>query len=148
FEKRIELAQPLSDFLFQTLSKQSDINTMEGRARLATQALTYIKQLETGIFQTMLIEELSKRTRLSRDELNQQIKKPLTQPNHSLTPTVSKNKLPAPLRLASALLIQRPSLVHQLPESIILMDIPEYKFLADLIRIIKNKPEITTGALL
>ncbi len=74
FEKRLESALSLSAFFFQTLSRQSDMNTMEGRARFAASSLSFIKQLPADIFQGILIEELSKRARVDIESLKQQIK--------------------------------------------------------------------------
>lgn len=153
FEKRLDSALSLSTFFFQTQSKQSDMNTMEGRARFAASSLTFIKQLPTDIFQGILLDELSKRARVDINELKQQVKKAETTSASTLIPaampeTAKAAKLPAPLRLVLALLVQNPSLVNRLDETLIKDDLPGYTFLAQLIVIIKKNPAITTGALI
>lgn len=152
FEHRLESALSLSAFFFQHLSRQCDLNTMEGRARFASLALTSIKQLPPGLFQGILVEELSKRARIDLNELKLQIKNPeTTAPNaliSSSQPDENKTKLPAPVRLALALLVQQPSLVHALEEPLPPCDFPGYLFLTRLIEIIQRSPNMTTGSLL
>jgi DNA primase len=153
FEKRMESSLSLSAFFFQTLSRQCDMATLEGRARLATQALNHIKQLPPGLFQGIMLEELSKRARIDIKELKQQVKNP--EPAHledivqagALSQT-TKAKLPTPLRLALALLIQHPHLAmlikNPLPES----SLAGHQFLVQLLDIIRHSPHINTGALI
>ena len=45
FEQRMELAQPLSTFLFETLMPQVDLSSPDGRAKLSTLALPLISQV-------------------------------------------------------------------------------------------------------
>lgn len=149
FEKRIEAALSLSAFFFQTLSRQSDLNTMEGRARLATQALHYIKQLPAGLFQGMLLDELSKRARVDMADLKQQVTtghdKPLVISTANPEP---KSKLPAPIRLAMSLLVQYPFLGRLIEEPLPQYHLSGYSFLVHLIEIVQKKPDITTGTLI
>lgn len=150
FETQLANALSLADFFFQTLSRQCDMNTLEGRARFAAQALGTIKQISAGIFQGMLIEELSKRARMDVHELRQQVKRDA--PIEKILPQTpaqpSKNKLPAPLRLAIALLIQHPDLVAQLASPLIENDLPGHAFLVQLVEMLKERPDMTTGMLL
>jgi DNA primase len=152
FEKRMDSALSLSAFFFQTLSRQSDMNTMEGRARFAASALGFIKQLPTDIFQGILIDELSKRARVDVNELKQQIKKSEnTKPSELLPssdPEVTKTKLPQPLKMILALLIQNPFLIKHFDDSLPTSTLPGSRFLSQLIEIIKKNPSITTGSLI
>ena len=152
FEKRMESALSLSAFFFQTLSKQSDMNTMEGRARFAAAALGYIKQLPADIFQGILLDELSKRARVDVNELKQQIKKSESATSSHIVPLmdpdIPKTKLPAPLQLVFALVVQHPSLVKHLDASFPVDNLPGSRFLKQLIEIIKKNPAITTGSLI
>ena len=151
FEKRLDSALSLSAFFFQTLSRQSDINTMEGRAQFAASALNHIKQLSAGIFQGMMIEELSKRARVDINDLKQQIKNPeetLPTAISASPPQLTKAKWPAPVRLASALLIQYPHLASLITEPLPRKELPGYLFLSQLIEIVQKSPNINTGALI
>jgi len=149
FEQRISTASSLSDFFLQTVSQQSDMNTMEGRARFAKQALVHIQQLPSGILQSILIEELSKRARVNINELKQQIqsKDQVATTDASLAKT-PKSKLSTPIRLAISLLVQFPELVNLIEQPLPKNDLTGHAFLNQLIEIIKKNSKITTGALL
>jgi DNA primase len=153
FEKRMESALSLSAFFLQTLTKQSDMNTMEGRARLAAAALGHIKQLPPGIFQGILLDELSKRARVDINDLKQQVKSNDVILPTAITPSSNpqepvKTKLPAPLRLVLALLIQHPSLANLVAGTILESPMPGMTFLQQLLEIIQKNPHITTGTLI
>ncbi len=153
FEKRIFTGASLSDFFFQTISKQSDMNTMEGRARFAAQALNHIKQLSASLFQSMMVTELSKRARVNIDELKAQLPQQGEAQATQFTPMAddiqSKNKLPPPVRLALALLVQQPSLANLIKEPLPAAVLPGAEFLAHLVKTIQdNAAALTTGSLL
>lgn len=154
FEKRLDSALSLSAFFFQTLSKQSDMNTIEGRARFASQALGFMKQLPAGLFQGMLAEELSKRARIEVNEIKQQLKLPadnqptVTTPAANAPQEAAKIKLPAPMRLALALLIQYPQLGTLIKEPLPKNDVPGFTFFTQLLEIIQKSPHLTMGGLL
>jgi DNA primase len=154
FEERIATAHSLSAFFLQNLSKQNDMNTLEGRARFAAAALTYIKQLEPNLLQSMILDELSKRARIDIHELKKQLrtdepfasdqfKKPASIPQEEM-----KAKLPAPMRQALALLVQFPKIALSLSEQLIATHLPGAAFLTQLIEIIKQNPGLSTGGLL
>lgn len=155
FEKRMSHASSLSEFFFQTLSKQSDMNTMEGRARFAAAALNHIKQLPAGIFHGILLEELSKRARVDIVELKKQAQTNGEIQATAITPLAPpsqdqlKTKLPAPIRLALGLLVQQPELAHLIQEPLPQNDLTGMNFLTQLIDIIQKNPGLTnTGALI
>ncbi len=153
FEKRMLSSSSLSDFFFQAIGKQADMNTMEGRARFAALALNHIKQLPAGLFQGMMITELSKRARVNIDELKAQINTQGEVQPTQLTVTAEddqlKNKLPAPVRLAMALLIQQPSLANLIKEPLPAAVLPGAAFLAQLVETLnKHATPLTTGSLL
>lgn len=154
FEKLLHTALSLSDFLLRTLIQQSDMTTMEGRARFATQVLSYIKQIPAGIFQGILLDELSMRARVDLNQLKIQLRQTNNiSPTPQLTSptpisTQPPGKLSASLRLALALLIQNPPLIHPLSVSPVLEKLPEHPLLTHLIELIRQKPSITTGGII
>jgi DNA primase len=151
FEQRLDHASSLSDFFFQTISRQSDLSTMEGRARLAATALEHIKEIPPGIFQGILIDELGKRARVDVAELKQQMKgkqAPAAAPSLQNVPDKGKGKLSSPMHLALALLIQHPHLAKLVQEPLAANDLTGFSFLVQLIEMLKASPHITTGMLL
>ena len=153
FEKRMLSGASLSDFFFQAIGKQADMNTMDGRARFASLALNHIKQLSAGIFQSMMINELSKRARVNIDELKAQVQTQGEVTPAQLTPNTDdlliKNKLPTPVRLALALLVQQPSLAALIKTPQPATTLPGTAFLTQLIATInQHATPLTTGGLL
>jgi DNA primase len=67
FEKTIEQAPPLSEFLFSFTGKGIDLQSVDGRARLAKLALPLINKVPEGFFRQLLLQELSVRTGLGED---------------------------------------------------------------------------------
>lgn len=153
FEKRILSGSSLSDFFFQTISKQADMNSMEGRARFASLALNHIKTLPEGLFQGMMITELSKRARVKVEELKAQVTaKSDSQPaqfHPAEDDSQLKAQLPAPVRLALALLIQQPSLAKLIKEPLPPSVLPGAAFLSRLVTMLNDHATtLTTGSLL
>jgi DNA primase len=59
FLDRVERAMPLSDFLFDQLSAQLDLQHLDGRAQLITVAKPLLKLVPAGVLQQMLYERLA-----------------------------------------------------------------------------------------
>jgi DNA primase len=69
FEKLLNDAQPLSQFLLRELSSRVDITTNEGRARLLQEARPLIKQVAAPLLSLMLRKQLAVLGGISQDEL-------------------------------------------------------------------------------
>jgi len=148
FEARIQQSLSLSQFLFQSIATQNqcDLTTVAGRTRFATLALNALKPITAPLLQNMLLEELSKRARIEVPILRQQLRKtahatpqPLT-PTSAPTPTTMPALSP-PLKLATTLLLQDPSLIEHYHDT-------AGGMLAALAAIIHEHPSITTGGLI
>jgi len=153
FEARLSQALSLSAFFFQTISHQSDLTTMEGRARFTATALRFIKQVTSEILPEILLEELSKRARIAVTELKQQLKKSEPMPSEiNTTPLhqtdLNKPKLKAPMQTALALLIQNPALSHLITEALPESHLLGNAFLRRLTEIIQQQPNINTAGLI
>ncbi len=152
FEKRLSSALSLSAFFFQILSRQSDLATIEGRARFAASALNYIKQVPAGILPEILVEELAKRARIDASELKNQVKKPEAATTDSFSLPASpqdsaRPKLKAPMHMALGLLVQNPSLANLITEPLPRSTLPGHAFLGQLLEIIRQNPAISTASL-
>ncbi|MFW2405832.1 MAG: DNA primase, partial [Gammaproteobacteria bacterium] len=69
FTDRLEQTMPLSDYLFSELAGQVDIDSMDGRARLAELARPLIALLPTGVYRELLTERLATEVGLGRAAL-------------------------------------------------------------------------------
>ena len=66
-----EKADALSTYLFRHLSEGLDLNTVDGRARLARLALPYLDKPAGPVYRALLTEELAQLTRLDKESLIQ-----------------------------------------------------------------------------
>lgn len=150
FMGRIHAAQPLSHFFFDVLALQCDMETMEGRARLAHLALAQINPLPQTLFKKLLLDELSRRARIAPAELSKQIKR-VAAPQQAATPALqikpTATQFSAPMRVALSLIIKHPDLTNLLPADFVLLHVPGRLFLLELVDIIQKKPNIATGTL-
>lgn len=69
FENRITNATPLSEYLFDSISVDLNIDTMDGRAVLATKAKPLLEKLPAGVFRELMLGQLAKITQLDIDKL-------------------------------------------------------------------------------
>src|SRR5690606_29169419 len=78
FERMIDLAVPLEDFLFDAVAEGINTRTMEGRANFSRRAAPLLDRLPKGVFRELMFENLATRTGLSRNVLQDLIKEPIT----------------------------------------------------------------------
>ena len=69
FERRLDSAVPLEDFIFDSQSEDIDTQTMEGRARLSRRVAPMLHHLPTGIFKELMFGQLASRTGISHQTL-------------------------------------------------------------------------------
>lgn len=69
FEARIGKAQGLTDFFFQTLGADLDLESVEGRAALSKLAVPLIAKVSEGVFKQLMIQELSHKTGVDSEKL-------------------------------------------------------------------------------
>jgi len=69
FMEQVDSAQPLSEFLFEQLSDGIDDSTADGKARLSKVCAPQINRIPQGVFRQLMLEELSRRTGISADNL-------------------------------------------------------------------------------
>ena len=144
FEQRIQQAATLSHFFFQSISAQTDLSHMDGRARLIKLAMEHINQLPPGIFQQMMLEELAKRAQIN--DVKQL--KPIATDTAQRRTSKPKALPPSALRLALTLLLQQPELASLINPPLPTLNIRGFNLLNDVIALLQENPTLTTGALL
>jgi len=156
FQELIEQSTPLSDYLFKTLNNKVDMNSMDGRARLAKLAAPLLFQIPKGVFKHMMLERLAQQVRVSVENLNSLIKVPANiksmakSPNQREIQDTKRLRSPSTIRLALALVIQHPFLAKTDIDINKLSTIkaPGLILLIQLLEFIKQNPKLTTGAIL
>lgn len=117
FEKRITAATTLSDFLFNTLSKQTDTSTVDGKASFSKAAKPLLSKLKDSVFKDLLFDKLSSIVGISVHQLQKRIDEPVNTPQKTTTRPQNKNRQikQNSTRTAIALLLQHPELASVFP---------------------------------
>ncbi len=159
FVKAVDNGVALSDFLIGELSSQVDMNTVDGKARLAELAKPLIGNIPTGVYRELLVDSLAATVGLSSSKLGKMLQQPDSRGNgsaHSAAagrPTASKigpkSGQPSVVRRAIALLLHHPQAGDQLDiEKLAGLSRPGIELLAQLIETVQEEPNITTAGLL
>jgi len=150
FHNRLTQAQTLPDFLFSHLLTQVNLNSMEGKAKLAKLAMPLINKVPAGVLQHKLYEQLANLVRMDVETLKQ-VKgvvspKILNKPSSQTKAAVATKR--SPMRLAIALLIQNPQLAEMFPAELSNIILPGSDLLNALVALLKQSPGLNIGILL
>ena len=153
FEQQIGGAVHLSDFLFDHLTSELDIDSIDGRARLVDQARPLLARLPDSVFRQLMVERLAEIARTDATRLEERLKKPAEKetPKHTRpVPPSAQHSGKSAVRDAIAILLHQPELAQQLdalpfPPSELLPGIP---LLAELFELLQQRPGLTTGSVL
>ena len=148
FEERLTESMPLSDFMFETLSKQVDTSSDEGRARLATLASPLIAKLPNGIFKQMINKRLGEVVQLAPGQLRQKkstARKGLNRKNSNHQYSYEWNAI----RKAIALLVLNPEFAQHVDEldSLNKVELAGADILFHLLENLKEDPHLTTAGI-
>ena len=115
FERRTAQSIPISTFFYEGLLKQTDISSMEGRARLVELARPMLSKLSAGVLRHMMIAKLAELAHIDGNSLTRMLAgKPGPAPTHTATarPAAARGGL-SPLRLGISLLLHKPAMANQ-----------------------------------
>jgi len=145
FDLRLRDATPLSTFFFDELGKDVNLGTLDGKARMAERAKPLLAQIPDGAFGDLMRQRLTELTGVGARTSAQ------TQPasQRPRAPSVQTQKRSL-VRSAIALLLQQPSLALALepPHAFSALRQPGVPLLAELVTLVRERPDITTGGVL
>ncbi len=147
FDARLRAATPLSQFLFDSLSADVNLATLDGKARLAERAKPMLAQIPDGAFGDLMKQHLTELTGVGARTSTPDTHVPAQRVRNAPANTAPKRSL---VRSAIALLLQKPILALELapPFRFISLRQPGIELLTELIALVSARPEISTGALL
>lgn len=148
FEQRVDEAMPLSEFLFNSLMRQVDTTSREGKAKLSTLAVPLIDKVPGGTLRLYLRELLGKNLGLPDEAQLQQL---ISMHGRTSKPVGQVQIKRTPMREVIALLIQHPNFVTQLEFDMSAFENIELSGLNLLLSIVdkcRSDPNISTGQLL
>ena len=90
FLEQVDSALPLSEFLFEQLSEGIDDSTADGKARLSKICAPQINRIPQGVFRQLMLEELSRRTGISVDNLRDYVATHKPPQQYSPEPSVAE----------------------------------------------------------
>ncbi|MFU2111476.1 DNA primase [Glaesserella parasuis] len=150
FERYLEQALTLSEFLFDSLLTQVDLSTKEGKSKLASLALPLIKRIPGEMLRLYLRNILGQKLGIL-DPI--QLESMLSQKSVETAP--KRHNMPhierTPMRLLITLLLQNPHLVQNVPEDVtFLQSLQEKGFdlFLELVNICHANLGISMGGLL
>ncbi len=144
FDTRLKQATPLSQFFFDELAREINLGTLDGKARLAERAKPMLAQIPDGAFGDLMKQELA---RLTGVGMRAATTGTTHAPARSNVVPVQKRSL---VRAAIAILLQQPSLAMKLEghHAIGGLRLPGIELLLELLELVQQRPDISTGALL
>lgn len=150
FAKRITGATALSQFLFDTLTKKVDMNSLDGRARLAELARPYLNKLPKGVFQDLILNQLADMTEMDPEQLNHRLVAKGAKAKRATTLASGRTHM-SPVRMAIALLLQHPDLAARYPDTDApweKLEAPGIPLLKQLLELLHSQPTLKQGPLL
>jgi DNA primase len=86
FNLMVDQAVPLEEFLFDSVSSDINLQTMEGRAQLSKLAAPLLHQLPQGVYKELMFTNLAQRTGISTDTLMELVDAPAPRPEPRQAP--------------------------------------------------------------
>ncbi len=158
FVKLMDAGLPLSEFLIQELSSQVDMDTIDGRAKLAEMARPLINNIPAGVYRELLIESLATAVGLTAPKLEKMMAAGQAGGARSeraragATPRrrqPSASGGPSVVRRAITLILNHPEAGQKLDvEALAGVQRAGVDLLSALIETVQSEPNITTAGLL
>jgi len=158
FVKALDDGVALSDFLIGELASQVDLDTVDGKARLAELAKPLVAKIPTGVYRELLMGSLADRVGLTAEKLERSMgavetgtaslvgQKPTTSLGRRIAQASGK---PSVVRRAITLLLNHPEAGGKLDiEMLAGVGRPGIDLLHQLIETVQAEPNITTAGLL
>ena len=148
FDARLREATPLSEFFYAQQSADVNLGTLDGKARLAERCKPLLAQIPDGAFGDLMKQRLTELTGLGARASTPDTHVPAQRAHGGGrgTPTPKRSLV----RSAIALLLQHPALALALepPYTFALLRQPGIELLAELVALVRERPDIRTGAIL
>jgi DNA primase len=147
FEARLAQATPLSTFFFAHMSQDVNLSSLDGKARLAERCKPLLAQIPDGAFGDLMRQRLTELTGVGARAATPETHVPAQRARSAPPSQAPKQSL---VRSAIIHLLHQPALALALEPPYRFSELrqPGIDLLAELISIVRSRPDITTGALL
>ncbi|MBT8056557.1 MAG: DNA primase [Gammaproteobacteria bacterium] len=147
FNRRLDAAQPLSDYFFEHFTAEVDMAALDGRARLVAKARPALDVIPDGVFRDMMFERLGT---LAQHRLRSRAS--VTSARGARQTTGRPALQRTPMRVALAHLVQDPSLAgsaaHDHDEALQGCTLKGFEIWLELVDFCSKSPNMTTAQLL
>ena len=148
FEKILDNATPLTEFIFEQLMQKTDMNSLEGKAALMDSFHAYLNKMPESTIKDGMKTKLANLFGAGSAQQLEKLNKNLS--NTNSRKVVNKKTKITPVRLAIALLLEHPHIVNALPNATILqeLDMPGIPLLNQLLQLCKQNTEVNSAQLI
>lgn len=140
FLERVKSSMPLSEFLTQIISRDTNINSIDGKAQLHEKAKPYLNQLPKGAFKKMMSAQITQISGLS-----------MTMDKVSSKNNNQRNKsTDNPLRKLISLLLNTPQFCENIPNqhNLDILSFKGVEIIDKIVEIYHHNPQINAAAML
>ena len=147
FATRLRDAMPLSEFLFAEMSKDVNLGTLDGKARLAERCKPLLMQIPDGAFGDLMRQRLTELTGVGARNSTPDTHVPVQRARNAPATHAPRQSL---VRSAIMRLLHQPVLALSLqpPDRFVMLRQPGVELLAEIVALVRARPEINTGGLL
>jgi DNA primase len=152
-QRRLDDSLPLSDYMLRELGEQTDMSSMDGRARLAELAKPLLRQLPDGVYRDLLSRKIAAEVGLDSDRLNQHLGESADVPaatySHNVKKPASTGKV-TPVRHAVRVILHYCQDLKdiRIPEGLADVDQPGVPLLLELLTALQSQTGLNAGALI
>ncbi|MFT3897672.1 MAG: DNA primase [Thermomonas sp.] len=146
FDAHLHAATPLSEFFFAQMSTDVNLSSLDGKARLAERCKPLLAQIPDGAFGDLMQQRLVELTGVGARASAPQVHVPMQRPRGGSAPA----QKPSLVRSAIQHLLYRPAFALELqpPDRFSKARQPGIELLHELVLLVRERPDIGTGALL
>ena len=150
FRQKTVESVPLSKFFYESLGRQVDTTSVDGRARLVELARPLLATLPDSVFRDLMLEQLSEYSGLKLPQLQRRVLGEATEPDPPTAHQPRRDLSRSPVRSAIRLLLEQPALGALIapPYSFADLDLPGVELLVELLELTASNPHLSTGGLL
>ncbi len=153
FEAEIDKSMTFSEFFFDQLVKQVNLNTREGRDKLNYLSKPYLKEIKDNTFKDLMktrLEELAELSQGEQQRLNFELNIKNIDHNSQKNSFNQPRQAPSIVKKVMSYLLQYPQLAESAgdPGRFLLLEIEGISLFVQLLDLIQNDPHLTTARIL
>lgn len=150
FKKLLSGALPLSSFLVGELVKQVELDSVDGRSKLAALAKPVLGKISEGVYRELLVGQLAEKIGITQDRFEALILAEKARPLPARPAPSIKHGRPSLVRQAIGLILHFPRAASQVEpaEGLEKVNQPGIELLIRILEIARDNPQINTGGLL